>query len=74
MARRWRGTIMAVAGVIPFTVLTHASSSPNWDDVQPWVTFAGLLTFIGGAMGVFDSWSSALKKPEKPTDEERRNW
>lgn len=72
--RQW-AMLVAFAGTASFTLLVFTSKRPNWDDVQPWVTLAGLLAFFGSAVCVFDSWLKALKKTEdKPTDEERRNW
>jgi hypothetical protein len=74
MARRWRGTILATGGVVAFNVLVFASSRPDWHDVQPWVGLAMAVAFVGGALAVFDSWTSAKKRPQQPTESERRNW
>jgi hypothetical protein len=32
------------------------------------------VAFVGGALAVFDSWVSAKKRPEQPTENDRRNW
>lgn len=74
MARRWRGPILAAGGVVAFNVLVFASSRPNWRDVQPWVGLAMIAAFVGGTLAVFDSWAGARKRPEQPSDDERRNW
>jgi len=65
---------LAALGVVAFNVLVFASSRPDWHDVQPWVGLAMAVAFVGGAPAVFDSWASAKKRPERPTENDRGNW
>jgi hypothetical protein len=76
MTRRWRGLLLAAVAVavIAADLLIRASRRPGGHDVQPWLGLAAFIAIVGGAVGVFDSWSKGRKREEQPTDSERKNW